>query len=73
MNLDLHRVATPTGALSYQHRMNVPATVSVEAQVVWLLEGRNAKRVVVEHLDDGAAFQKHTSLPVVHLAEVAEP
>ena len=73
MNLDLHRVATPTGGMSLQYRMNLPALVSVEAQIQWLLEGRDAKRVVVEHLDDGAAFLKHTSLPVVHLAEVAEP
>jgi len=73
MNLDLHRVATPTGGMSVQYRMNLPAPVSVEAQVHWLLEGRNAKRIVVEHLDDGAAFLKHTQLPVVHLAEVAEP
>jgi len=73
MNLDLHRVATPTGAMSAQYRMNHQALVSVEAQIKWLLEGRSAERIVVEHLEDGAAFRKHTSLPVVHLAEVAEP
>jgi ferredoxin len=73
LNFDLHRVATPTGAMGVHYRMNLPALVSVEAQVQWLLEGRNAKRIVVEHLDDGAAFLKHTQLPVVHLAEVAEP
>jgi len=73
MNLDLHRVATPTGGMSLRYRMNLPALVSVEAQVQWLLEGRNAKRIVVEHLDDGAAFQKNCSIPVVHIAEVAEP
>ena len=73
MNLDLQRVATPTGAASLQHREGLSSLVSVEAQVAWLLEGRNAERVVVEHLDDRAAFARYTRLPVVHLAEVAAP
>jgi ferredoxin len=72
MNLDLQRVATPTGAASYQHREGLENMVSVEAQVRWLLEGRNAKRIVVEHLDDHDAFAKFTNLPVVYLAEVAQ-
>lgn len=69
MNLDLHRVATPTGGMSIQYRMNLPAPVSVEAQVQWILQGRNAARIVVEHLDDGSAFRTYASIPVVHLAE----
>ncbi len=73
MNLDLQRVATPTGSQSYQHRHDLPGVVNVEAQVRWLLEGRSAERIVVEHLDDAAAFEQYASLPVVHLAEVAEP
>jgi ferredoxin len=72
MNLDLQRVATPTGAASYQHHEGLESMVSVEAQVRWLLEGRNAKRIVVEHLDDYEAFTKYTKLLVVHLAEVAQ-
>jgi ferredoxin len=72
MNLDLQRVATPTGAASYQHREGLESSVSVEAQVRWLLEGRNAKRIVVEHLDDRAAFDQYTKIPVVHLAEVVK-
>ncbi len=72
MNLDLQRVATPTGAASYHHRMGLKNIVSIEAQVSWLLEGRNAKRIVVEHLDDYEAFAKFTKLPVVHLAEVVK-
>lgn len=73
MNMDLHRVATPTGAMGHHYRAGLPSTVSVEAQVRWLLEGRKAERIVVEHPDDGAAFERHVSLPVVHLAEVAGP
>jgi NAD-dependent dihydropyrimidine dehydrogenase PreA subunit len=71
MNLDLQRVATPSGASSYQHRQNLPGIISVEAQVKWLLEGRSAQRIVTEHLDDHEAFSRFTTLPVVHLAEVA--
>jgi hypothetical protein len=71
MNLDLQRVATPTGASSYQHREGLSSVVSIEAQVAWLLEGRKAERIVVEHLDDHAAFAQYTRLPVVHVAEVA--
>ena len=72
MNLDLQRVATPTGAASYHHRAGLENIVSIEAQVRWLLEGRNAQRIVVEHLDDREAFAKYTKIPVVHLAEVVK-
>lgn len=70
MNLDLQRVATPTGAASYQHREGLANIISIEAQVIWLLEGRNAERIVVEHLDDRDAFAQYTKIPVIHLAEV---
>jgi len=72
MNLDLQRVATPTGAASYHHHAGLENIVSVEAQVKWLLEGRDARRIVVEHLDDQEAFAKYTMIPVVHLAEVVK-
>jgi hypothetical protein len=72
MNLDLQRVATPTGAASYQHREGLASIISIEAQVSWLLEGRNAQRIVVEHLDDREAFARYTMIPVVHLAEVVK-
>lgn len=72
MNLDLQRVATPTGAASYQHHMGLASIVSIEAQVRWLLEGRSAARIVVEHLDDREAFTRYTMIPVVHLAEVVK-
>ena len=71
MNLDLQRVATPTGAASMQHREGLATIVSIEEQVKWLLEGREPERVVVEHLDDYEAFTTYTKLPVVHLSEVA--
>jgi len=73
MNLDLQRVATPTGAASMQHREGLAMIISIEDQVKWLLEGRKAERVVVESLDDYEAFTAYTKLQVVHLAEVVEP
>jgi ferredoxin len=71
LNLDLQRVATPTGAASMQHHEGLATIVSIEEQVKWLLEGRNPKRIVVEHLDDYEAFTMYTKLPIVHLSEVA--
>ncbi len=73
MNLDLQRVATPTGAASMQHREGLATIISIEEQVKWLLEGREATRIVVESMDDHEAFSAYTKLPVVHLAEVAKP
>ena len=70
LNLDLLRVAMPTGASSYQHKSGLANAVSVQAQVDWMLEGKSPERIVVEHLDDAWAFRKYTSLPVLHLAEV---
>jgi ferredoxin len=72
MNLDLQRVATPTGATSMQHREGLATIISIEEQVKWLLEGRRPERIVVESLDDYEAFSAYTKLPVVHLAEVAK-
>ena len=72
MNLDLQRVATPTGAASMQHREGLATIISIEEQVKWLLEGRNAERIVVESLDDHEAFTAYTKLPVVHLCRGRE-
>ena len=72
MNLDLQRVATPTGAASYHNHAGLENIVSIETQVRWLLEGRNGRRIVVEHLDDREAFARYATIPVVHLAEVVK-
>jgi ferredoxin len=73
MNLDLQRVATPTGAASMQHREGLATIISIGEQVKWLLEGRRPERIVVESLDDYDALSTYTKLTVVHLAEVAKP
>jgi len=68
-NLDLQRVAIPTGAVSLQARLGI-GNHDVAAQVRWIMEGRGARRVVVEAVEDLAAFRQHSRVPVCHLAEV---
>ena len=68
-NLDLQRVAIPTGAVSLQTRLGI-GDHDVAAQVRWIMEGRAARRVVVEAVEDLAAFGEHGGVPVCHLAEV---
>jgi len=68
-NLDLQRVAIPTGAVSLQARMGV-GEHSIGEQIRWIMEGRRARRVVVEAVEDLRAFRQHSHLPVCHLAEL---
>lgn len=69
MNLDLHRIAIPTGASSIQARTGAPSSVDSAEQVRWLLEGRAIRRVVTESVEDAQRMAGHTTLPVVHLTE----
>ena len=64
MNLDLHRVATPTGAV------RTPGPVDPVRQAAWILEGRPATRVVVERIEDMEPFRKATGIPVFHDSEL---
>jgi len=71
LNLDLQRIAIPAGA----HRLWKEAAADTEhdsAQARWLLQGRKIKRIVVESTEDGAAFERVSALPVVHLADLAD-
>ncbi len=66
-NLDLHRLAIPTGA---------PARPGArgwdpEKMARLIAEGRAPARVVVESESDRAPFSRALRIPVVHLAEVA--
>ena len=69
-NLDLQRVAIPTGAVSLQARLGI-GDHDIGAQIAWIMERRRARRVVVEAVEDLAAFRAHTELPVRHLAELS--
>lgn len=68
MNLDLQRLAIPTTAGSLPA---APGGGRVDAcdQARWILEGREFARIVVEDLNDIAAFTAVTGKPVVHLAQ----
>ena len=68
-NLDLQRVAIPTGAVSLQARMGV-GDHSISEQIRWIMEGRRARRVVVEAVEDLTAFRQHSPVPVYHLADL---
>lgn len=70
MNLDLQRIAIPATARSLTQRLGLAVAGDDALQGRWLLHGRNIARIVVENLEEGAALEKLTDLPVVHLAEV---
>jgi len=69
-NLDLHRLAIPTGAGSAQTRLGTSG-VDQEQLARVVAEGRAPARVVVESESDREPFARTLGVPVVHLAEVA--
>ena len=44
--------------------------MDVRGQACWILEGREFSRIVVEDLNDIAAFAAVTDKPVVHLSQL---
>jgi NAD-dependent dihydropyrimidine dehydrogenase PreA subunit len=70
-NLDLQRIAIPASARSLAQRLGL-APVDDQVQLNWILQGRAVTRIVVESLEDGAAFAQVSKLPVVHLADLAD-
>ena len=71
LNLDLQRIAIPASARSLPQRLGLDA-VDDEVQARWILHGRNVTRIVVESVEDGAAFEKVSACAVVHLADLAD-
>jgi NAD-dependent dihydropyrimidine dehydrogenase PreA subunit len=70
MNLDLQRLAIPTAAGSLAAILG-RSKVDARDQARWILEGApECSRIVVEDLQDIAAFTAVTGKPVVHLAQV---
>ena len=49
-------------------RIAIPAAGEAD----WILKGRKVERIVVEHMEDAAAFERHSGYPVVHVAELAD-
>ena len=74
MNLDLQRIAIPASArgLAQRRRQGAVDRTDDGVQLRWILQGRNVTRIVVEDVDDGAAFAQMSGLPVVHLADLAD-
>jgi ferredoxin len=70
-NLDLQRIAIPATSRSLPQRLGLIAPDDDE-QARWVLHGRNISRIVVESLEDRAALEKISTVPVVHLADFAE-
>ena len=71
LNLDLQRIAIPATARSLPQRLGL-AAIDDEVQARWILQGRNVTRIVVESVEDGAAFEKVSACAVVHLADLAD-
>lgn len=71
MNLDLQRIAIPAAARSLTQRLGL-APVDDSVQLRWILHGQKVTRIVAEDVEDGAAFAQVSSLPVVHLADLAD-
>ena len=70
-NLDLQRIAIPARARSLQQRLGLEP-IDDKVQLNWILRGREVTRIVVESLEDGAVFAQVSSLPVVHLVDLAD-
>ncbi len=70
INLDMQRLAVPTTANSLPQRAG-RNLVDVSAQARWIVEGNVFSRIVVEDLNDVAAFRTITDKPVLHVAQLA--
>ena len=71
-NLDLNRVAVPTGAASLQARSGTgDEGAGVIDQARWIMKGKSFERVIYENPYDGVAFRKVTDVPVIHIGCVA--
>jgi NAD-dependent dihydropyrimidine dehydrogenase PreA subunit len=74
-NLDLQRIAIPAATRNQAQSPGLDAaadTSDASAQVRWILQGRRVTRIVAEGMEDAAAFELASDLPVVHLADLAD-
>ncbi|MBW1914206.1 MAG: (Fe-S)-binding protein [Deltaproteobacteria bacterium] len=69
MNLDLQRIAIPTGAACLQDQLNMNH-IDTAKQVRWIIEGRRIDRIIVESPEDIKPFQDTTKIPVIHISEL---
>ncbi|MBE9515483.1 MAG: 4Fe-4S dicluster domain-containing protein [Proteobacteria bacterium] len=74
LNLDLQRLAMPTGGLAHKTNQVSDKTVvcfDASKQGQWILQGLNIERIVVENIDDGIVMKNVSDKPVIHVAELA--
>lgn len=71
LNLDLHRLAIPTGGVS-NDSLRTAEGFSIDIQTEWLLAGRTFERIVVEDVADWAVLSRVCDKPVLHIAELAQ-
>jgi NAD-dependent dihydropyrimidine dehydrogenase PreA subunit len=67
MNLDLHRMAIPTGIGSSSDSLG---RFDVRKQVEWLVQGRRFNRIIVENPTDQSMLAEITGKPVLHVSEL---
>ncbi len=67
MNLDLNRMAIPSGANSVSASLG---NFDVSAQIGWLTQGLSFDRIIVENKQEQAVLAKATDKPVIHIAEL---
>lgn len=71
MNLDLQRIAIPTGSHAESDNDRGFRT-SAEKQIRWILEGRSFDRVVVESVADMELLKKVGGMHVIHVSELID-
>ncbi|MCF7821609.1 MAG: 4Fe-4S dicluster domain-containing protein [Mariprofundaceae bacterium] len=67
MNLDLHRMAIPTGIGSLSDSLG---QFDTGKQIEWLIQGRRFNRVIVENRADKTMLAEITGKPVIHVSEL---
>ena len=71
MNLDLQRIAIPTGS-HYKADDESGFVTTTTEQISWILEGRSFDRIVVESVADMEHLKKAGGVHVVHVSELVE-
>jgi len=69
INLDLNRMAIPTGIGSVSADLNA---FDVPEQIAWLLQGRSVARIIVENANGIEILSGLTGKPVIHIADLMQ-
>ncbi len=67
MNLDLHRIAIPTGIGSLSNSLG---QFDLKKQIAWLIQGRRFNRIIVENPADQNMLVEITGKPVIHVSDL---